>query len=358
VSKKILSVIGARPQFIKAATVSREICLNPEVIEISVHTGQHFDKNMSAIFFDELDIEEPKINLGIGGGSHGQNTGKMIEALETVMVSEAPNIVLLYGDTDSTLAGAVAATKLDVPIAHVEAGLRSFNRSMPEEINRVLTDHAADIHYVPSELGKRNLKAEGISGAGVKLVGDVMYDAVKYYAPRAHACEDIQVLADTDYLLCTIHRAENTNNLKNLRWLVENINAIAEHSRIVLPLHPRSANAMQQASDIRFSDRVTVIEPVGYLEMHWLTSRCKGVLTDSGGLQKEAYFHRKPCVTLRTETEWKELVELGCNTIVPPGTPNSLELMIGALSISVASLPEVYGDGSAANKIVQNLAQY
>ena len=357
-STKILTVVGARPQFIKAAAVSREIAPHPELTEVLVHTGQHFDQNMSSIFFEELDIAEPNINLGIGGGTHGQNTGQMIQALEAAIIAESPDIVLVYGDTDSTLAGAIAATKIHVPIAHVEAGLRSFNRFMPEEINRVLTDHAADIHYLPSKLAEDNLKAEGISGDNVKVVGDVMYDVVKHYAARASAEEATQALANDDFILCTIHRAENTDNSNNLKWLVDNINAISEYSKIIIPLHPRTVSAMQGVTGMEFGDRVAVIAPVGYLEMHWLTSKCKGVLTDSGGLQKEAYFHRKPCVTLRDETEWTELVELGCNVLLPPGTNDSLHTVINAMDISVDELPEVYGDGTAAKKIVQNLAQY
>lgn len=313
---KVLTIIGARPQFIKAAVVSRAFKKHrPDVQEIIVHTGQHYDANMSDVFFDELEIPKPDYNLGIGGGTHGQNTGRMIEKLEGLMMEVQPQWVLVYGDTDSTLAGALAAAKLHIPVAHVEAGLRSFNRRMPEEINRVLTDHIAEILFAPTETGRQNLLNEGIAEEKIKLVGDVMYDASHFYKEKARkpqlpASLDIK---GGDFVLCTIHRAENTDDPQRLENIFQGLSGSGEV--IILPLHPRTRSKIADYG-IATPENVWVIDPVGYLEMVWLEANCRLVATDSGGVQKEAYFFGKPCVTMRDETEWVELVEAGWNRLV------------------------------------------
>ncbi len=313
---KVLTIIGARPQFIKAAVVSRALKEHrPDVQEIILHTGQHYDVNMSDVFFDELDIPKPNYNLGVGGGTHGQNTGRMIEKLEGLMMEIQPQWVLVYGDTDSTLAGALAAAKLHIPVAHVEAGLRSFNRRMPEEINRVLTDHVAEILFAPTQTGRQNLVNEGIAEDKVKLVGDVMYDAALFYKEKARkpqlpAEPDIQ---GDGFVLCTIHRAENTDDPQRLKSIFQGLCDSGE--TIILPLHPRTQAKILDYG-IAMPQNVWVIDPVGYLEMVWLEANCRLVATDSGGVQKEAYFFGKPCVTMRDETEWVELVEAGWNRLV------------------------------------------
>lgn len=309
----IVTIVGARPQFIKAAVVSRAFREHlPTVREIIVHTGQHYDANMSDVFFDELDIPRPNYNLGIGGGSHGQNTGRMIAAIETVVINEKPDWVLVYGDTDSTLAGALAAVKLHVPVAHVEAGLRSFNRSMPEEINRILTDHAADLLFSPTDTATRNLANEGITGARVQQIGDVMYDAVLYYRHKAQRPVDVNL--DGGFILATVHRAENTDDPVRLANIIGALNDIAAETPVILPLHPRTQKLLAQSQlDTR---HITLLKPVSYFEMLWLLEHCNLVVTDSGGLQKEAFFFGKPCVTTRDETEWVELVQAQWNVIV------------------------------------------
>lgn len=347
---KVMTIIGARPQFIKAAVVSRALSEHrPDVEEIIVHTGQHYDANMSDVFFDELDIPKPHYNLAVGGGTHGENTGRMIEKLESLMIELEPEWVLVYGDTDSTLAGALAASKLHIPVAHVEAGLRSFNRRMPEEVNRVLTDHVADILFAPTEIGRRNLLNEGITEDKIKLVGDVMYDASLYYKDRARRPmlpSGLHVEGD-DYVLCTIHRAENTDDPTRLRDIFQGLADSSE--TIILPMHPRTRNKVaDQGIEIPFN--VWVIDPVGYLEMVWLESHCKCVATDSGGVQKEAYFFGKPCVTLRDETEWVELVEFGVNRLAGADAERISELLLE--TTAEVSMPEgLYGHGDTGRSI-------
>jgi len=355
--KKIVTIVGARPQFIKAATVSRVIAERGDIKEVLIHTGQHFDSNMSDVFFDELDIRRPDIHLGIGGGSHGQNTGRMMEAIEKNLMLEKPDWVLVYGDTDSTLAGALAAVKLHIPIAHVEAGLRSFNRRMPEEINRILTDHAASLLFAPTQTAVNNLQKEGIEGAKVQMVGDVMYDATLYYLHRAVRPAAFLLAEETPFYLCTIHRAENTNDLVRLGAIVELLNELAEKTPVILPLHPRTQAALSQLGDKHFSANVKVIDPVGFLEMTWLLSRCQIVLTDSGGVQKEAYFHRKPCFTLRDETEWVELVTAGWNHLISPLEARSSDILANLKNQPQKHADALYGDGTAASHIVDQLKQ-
>ncbi|MCK0097480.1 UDP-N-acetylglucosamine 2-epimerase (non-hydrolyzing) [Yoonia sp. F2084L] len=312
---KLLTVIGARPQFIKAATVSRAVAGRDDVNEVIVHTGQHYDANMSDVFFEELSIPKPNYHLGIGGGSHGKMTGRQMEEIESVLLKESPDVVLVYGDTNSTLAGALAAVKLHIPVAHVEAGLRSFNKKMPEEINRILTDHASTSLFAPTQTAIKNLSSEGICGDHVQMVGDVMYDAALFYRDRARKPSWFEELpiSENEFVLATIHRAENTDNPQRFAAIFAGL-AQSEKS-IVLPLHPRT-RARLKDHGIQPSDNMHIVDPVGYLEMVWLEAHCALVATDSGGVQKEAYFHGKPCITLRDETEWVELVEIGANVLV------------------------------------------
>lgn len=355
-STKILTVVGARPQFIKAAVVSRalENCGNYQ--EIIVHTGQHFDANMSTIFFDELEIPIPAYNLGVGGGTHAANTGRAMEALEQVIMQEEPAWVLVYGDTDSTLAGAIAASKLSVPIAHIEAGLRSFNRRMPEEINRVLTDHISTALFAPSKVAVENLATEGISGDHVRLVGDVMYDAALYYGDvasrKSHILESLDLIG-RDYILVTLHRKENTDDRDRLLKIVAGLSQ--SEVPVVWPLHPRTRRRIE-AWGISLPSVIRLIEPVGYLDMVLLERHAKLIATDSGGVQKEAYFHKVPCITLRDETEWVELIEIGANRLVGADTDQISKALSEFNPVSV--FDEVYGSGNTSVKIVESLGEY
>lgn len=349
-TKKVCTIIGARPQFIKAAVVSRAFReQRPDVREVLIHTGQHYDANMSEVFFEELDIPRPDYNLGIGGGTHGRNTGRMIEGIEAVLLEEQPDWVLVYGDTDSTLAGALAAVKLHVPVAHVEAGLRSFNRRMPEEINRVLTDHAANLLFTPTETATRNLADEGIRGEKVQQVGDVMYDAALYYAERAEQRSLILErlgLRAKEYILATVHRAENTDDPERIRNILEGF-AGAPHP-VVWPLHPRTRQRLE-AFGLALPETVRVIDPVGYLDMVMLERHAALIATDSGGVQKEAYFYSTPCLTLREETEWVGLIETGANRLVgtdPAAIRQGLENPPDAWRDAV-----LYGRGDAGQRI-------
>jgi len=354
--KKVITVLGARPQFIKAAVVSRALAALGLTEEI-VHTGQHFDTNMSDVFFSELEIPRPAHHLGIGGGTHGQNTGRMIEAIEGVLLETRPDWVLVYGDTDSTLAGALAAAKLHMPVAHVEAGLRSFNRRMPEEINRVLTDHAASLLFAPTETAVRHLVNEGVSSKAVQCVGDVMFDAALLYGAKAEAASSILsklTLRPKAYALATIHRAENTDDPRRLRGILEGFAQFV--GDIVLPLHPRT-RARLSATGLIVPDNVRLIEPVGYLDMVMLEKNAQLIATDSGGVQKEAFFHRVPCVTLRDETEWMELVSSGWNRLVSPTDSTSVAQAMTAARGSFGDAVAPYGNGNASGKIAKCLAE-
>lgn len=353
---KIATVIGARPQFIKAAVVSRAFRAHrPEVREILIHTGQHYDANMSAVFFAELDIPQPDYNLGIGGGSHGRNTGRMIESIEEVLLREKPDRVLVYGDTDSTLAGTLAAVKLHIPVAHVEAGLRSFNRRMPEEINRVLTDHAADLLFTPTDTATRNLADEGIGGERVRQVGDVMYDAALYYGERAEQrsriLEQLHLEAKT-YVLVTLHRAENTGDRDRMRSILDGF--AASEQAIIWPLHPRTRHCLERFG-LQLPVNVRAIDPVGYLDMVMLERNATVIATDSGGVQKEAYFYRVPCVTLREETEWVELVETGWNRLVTPYDDERIAQELCRTEPASPSHHELFGNGRAGRHIIEHL---
>ena len=333
---KLLTIIGARPQFIKAATVSRIIQQRADITEILVHTGQHYD------------------NLGIGSGSHGSQTGKMLETIESVLLKEKPDWVLVYGDTNSTLAGALAAVKLHIPVAHVEAGLRSFNRKMPEEINRVLTDHAADLLFPPTQAAVDNLHHEGITKNKIDLVGDVMYDAALYYSVKAEQQSKILQqlqLTEKNYILATIHRAENTDNPARLKAIFDGLEQIAEQIPVILPLHPRTNEALKRHQQI--SKNLQLIEPVGYLDMVMLEKQAKLIATDSGGVQKEAYFYQVPCVTLRDDTEWVELLKLGANVLCSP--TEIVEVVLSNLDKVVDGDVGLYGDGEAALRVVEEI---
>lgn len=311
---KILTVIGARPQFIKAATVSNKIRRNGNT-EILVHTGQHYDNNMSDIFFKELGIPKPDYNLSIGSSNHGHQTGSMLMALEDIYLKEKPDMVLVYGDTNSTLAGSLCASKLLIPVAHVEAGLRSFNKAMPEEQNRILTDHISELLFTPTLTAVNNLKAENVT-KGVHNVGDVMYDAVNLFKERAKEVSTITRdldLAPESYILSTIHRAENTDSIERLTSIIKALSECGK--KIILPLHPRTKKFISEYN-LHVGDNIKIIDPVGYLEMLALQENSAKIVTDSGGVQKEAYFLKKPCITMRDETEWVETVNNGWNVIV------------------------------------------
>ncbi|MCI0380749.1 MAG: UDP-N-acetylglucosamine 2-epimerase (non-hydrolyzing) [Gemmataceae bacterium] len=359
---KIVTVIGARPQFIKAAVVSRQLKKQSRVEELLVHTGQHYDDNMSEVFFRELEIPAPAFHLGIGSGPHGQQTGRMLEAIEKVLQGARPDRVLVYGDTNSTLAGALAAVKLHIPIAHVEAGLRSFNRRMPEEINRIVTDHVSEWLFAPTEAAAANLRTEGRPETAIHLVGDVMYDAALDAGRRAsnEVLEKLK-LRPKSYLLTTIHRAENTDDPVRLQNILEAFHALSKEWTVVLPLHPRTRVLLQQSPAIaRLVESLRVLEPVGFLDMVALEKNARLIATDSGGVQKEAFFQRVPCVTLRDETEWVELVELGWNRIVPP---TSVDGIVAAVRESLTTTPtktppdNLYGGGKAGAAIVEKLAR-
>jgi UDP-GlcNAc3NAcA epimerase len=354
---RIVTVIGARPQFIKAAAVSRAIAHEPSLVEVLVHTGQHADDNMSAAFLRELDMPTPAHDLGISGGTHGEMTGRMLEAIEKVLVGERPDVVLVYGDTNSTLAGALAAAKLGIPVAHVEAGLRSFNRRMPEEINRILVDRLATLLYCPTDAAVENLTHEGIT-VGVHNVGDVMYDAALFFGERAHKQSDALRrldLSERGFVLATCHRAENTDDPVRLAAICDGLARVAETMRVVLPVHPRLRKMLGDPA-ARLG-RVTLTDPLPFLDMIALERAAAVIVTDSGGVQKEAFFYGVPCVTLRDETEWVETVTLGRNRLVGADAAR----IVDAVAAARAILPQPadarpYGTGHAAEAIVARLA--
>jgi UDP-GlcNAc3NAcA epimerase len=352
---KIVSVVGARPQFIKAAPVSRAL-QRAGVTEVLLHTGQHYDRAMSAVFFDELGIREPDYNLEVGSGSHATQTVAMLTGIEDVLMKEQPHTVLIYGDTNSTLAGALAAAKLNVPVAHVEAGLRSYNRAMPEEINRVVADSLSSLLFCPTGVAVENLRREGIT-EGVYIVGDVMYDAV-LWAVEQKGDDPGRILhrlglESKGYLLATVHRASNTDDANNLASIVSALNGTGE--KVVFPIHPRTRKALAQ-SDITLGANVLATEPVSYLEMLTLERHARAILTDSGGVQKEALWLCVPCLTLREETEWVETVECGWNTLV--GTDPARILAALHAPTPTAAPPQVYGDGRASERIATILGEW
>lgn len=356
---KIVTVIGARPQFIKAAVISRAIRENKNLNEVIVHTGQHFDKNMSDVFFEEMEIPKPDYNLNINGLTHGAMTGQMLEKIEEVLIKEKPDWVLVYGDTNSTLAGALAAKKLNIKLTHVEAGLRSFNISMPEEINRILTDRISDILFCPSSASIQNLKNEGYHNFKCKIIecGDVMKDAAIFYANKA---QKPNINLPTNYVLCTIHRAENTDDLFCLKSIFNALEIISANCKIIIPLHPRTKVKLELINYDFKNSPITFISPVGYLEMVWLIKNCRLVMTDSGGLQKEAYFFKKYCITLRNETEWLELVNNNYNFLCGSDETLICETFDKIINESVTNnfKNDLFGDGNSAQMIINNILEY
>jgi len=348
---KIVTILGARPQFIKAGTVSREISKYKEIEEVIVHTGQHYDSNMSDIFFKEMKLAKPDYFLGIGGKTHGAMTGQMIEKIEELVLKEQPDWIVVYGDTNSTLAGAIVASKLHIKLAHIEAGLRSFNMKMPEEVNRILTDRVSSLLLCPTDIAMDNLENEGFNHFQCKVVksGDVMQDGAMFYKDLAikPSCE-----INKNYILATVHRAENTNDLKRLEEIFNALNEIAKEKQVILPLHPRTKKIIE---NLNFGIRnLTIIEPIGYLKMVWLIDNCEMVITDSGGLQKEAFFLKKPCITLRDETEWVELVDNKFNILVGASREKIL-FTYKNHTFSNNFKMDLYGDGQASKKIVLEL---
>jgi len=349
---KILTVVGARPQFVKAAPVSR--ILRKDHDEVLVHTGQHYDEQMSEVFFRELEIPAPEYNLGVGSAGHSAQTGEILIRIEPIIEKEKPDWMLVYGDTNSTLAGALAASKLHIPVAHVEAGLRSFNREMPEEINRVLTDHISTLLFCPAFKAVENLKQEGIYD-GVHVVGDVMYDAYLGYSEKAAERSSIirkMHLESKGYLLATLHRASNVDDPRRLMNIIETFSMLNEV--VVFPVHPRTLKTIQ-AENIPSTGNVRFIDPVGYIDMLWLEKNARMILTDSGGMQKEAYWSMVPCITLRDETEWVETIQAGWNMTVGSDRTRILDAIKNF--IIPETHPNLFGDGKSALKIANLLIE-
>ncbi|MBP5643278.1 MAG: UDP-N-acetylglucosamine 2-epimerase (non-hydrolyzing) [Bacteroidales bacterium] len=364
---KIVTVIGARPQIIKAAALSRAIREHfaKEVQEVIVHTGQHYDDNMSQVFFDELGIPQPDYNIGVGSGSHGVQTAKMMEGIEEILLKEKPDAVVLYGDTNSTLAGAMAASKANIPVVHIEAGLRSFNKAMPEEINRICCDHCSTLLFSPTATGYRNLINEGIM-KGIYHCGDVMYDNSKYFAniadKKSHIIDN-EGLRGVDYVLCTIHRDNNTDQPKRLNAIFKALLKISESKTVVLPLHPRTSKLLNTNLEKDLYNKITnnknikILPPVSFLDMIVLERHAQMIATDSGGVQKEAFFFQKPCLILRSETEWKEIVECGSAVITDADEERIVESFNNFVENPPHNYPEIFGDGNAAVFIIKEMLE-
>ena len=373
---KIVTIVGARPQIIKAAAISRAVAKNPSIKEVIVHTGQHYDHNMSEVFFSELGIPKPDINLNVGSGSHGKQTAIMIEKIEQVLVDHAPNAVLVYGDTNSTLASSIAAAKIHVPIVHVEAGLRSFNKKMPEEINRIMCDHASTLLFSPTSTGLMNLVNEGFNTDNLEKTnidhpkvyhcGDVMYDNSIYFSQlsdqKSSLIKQLGV-EENEFILSTVHRNDNTDNLENLSSIFHSFIEIGNKFKIpiILPLHPRTSKMMdkllsdQQKKEIQKSEYIRIIPPASFLDIIALEKNCRMVITDSGGVQKEAYFFKKPCVILRPQTEWVEIVETGSAVITDANKNKICNAVSEFFSEKELNFPPVFGDGKAAEFIVNEI---
>lgn len=352
---KILTVIGARPQFIKASVVSAAIEKTTGLEEEIIHTGQHFDANMSNIFFDQLGIPKPHYQLDINSGSHGSMTGRMLEAIEKICLESKPDRLMVYGDTNSTLAGALAASKLHIPVAHIEAGLRSFNMRMPEEINRILTDHVSDILFCPTEAAVKNLKNEGFEQKPVQVlnVGDVMQDSSMFFAEQAVKGEALTDVPESNFIVATLHRAENTDDPVRLKAIIDALNYIHHNILpVILPLHPRTQKVVKS---LGLKLEMLILEPVGYLEMIWLLKHCNAVVSDSGGVQKEAFFFKKPCITMRDQTEWVELIENGVNILAGADTKKIIEYTKVMLDKPIEDPLNLYGGGKASQNIVNIL---
>lgn len=375
---KILTVVGARPQIIKAAALSRAIrtSFSDKIEEIIIHTGQHYDANMSQVFFEELGIPSPHINLNIGSAPHGKQTALMLQGIEEVLLAENPDFLVLYGDTNSTLAGAIAASKIHIPIVHIEAGLRSFNKSMPEEINRIMCDHASTLLFVPTVTGIKNLKHEGFAmeskppfsadHPGVFHCGDIMFDNLVYFSEIAVQKTDIMQtlnLTANEFVLCTIHRDNNTDSPERLNEIISAMCFIAEemHLKIVIPLHPRTSKIIENNLPaelylrLKNNKNIHLIPPVSYLEMIMLEKNCFLVLTDSGGVQKEAYFFKKPLIVARPETEWVEIIENGAGIIADANELKIIESVKYFMDLDELEFPNVFGDGRAADFICQTM---
>ena len=357
--KRVATVVGARPQFIKAAVLQRALKHVGNVQELMIHTGQHYDTNMSHVFFEELQIDAPAHHLGIGSASHGAQTGRMLAEIEGVLVREQPDLVVVYGDTNSTVAAALAASKLQVPVAHVEAGLRSFNRRMPEEINRIVTDHVSDLLFAPTKGAVQHLADEGIRGDRVHEVGDVMFDAVLQFSGTAALRHPVSGwgLKPGSYALCTIHRQENTASAARLLGILDGLRGLASEIPVVIPLHPRTKAAVEVHGLGSLVDSLHVLPPVSYFEMLSLSKSAFVILTDSGGLQKEAYFHGVPCITLRDETEWVETLEDGWNTLAG-SDPERIRRAINGVNRHRTTTREGYGAGRASTTIAEVIASW
>lgn len=355
--KKIITIVGARPQFIKAAVVSRALSGQRGFDEAIIHTGQHYDANMSDIFFEQMCLPRPTYNLGIGGGSHGAMTGRQLEKIEEILNVEKPDVVLIYGDTNSTLAGALAAVKLNIPVAHVEAGLRSFNNRMPEEINRIIADRVSTLLFAPTETARSNLLAEGIHASKIHVIGDVMCDAALFYRSKAVKPAWFREAATPQgaYVLCTIHRAENTESSARLQNIFRGLSECG--LPVIMPLHPRTVIKVAEFGII-VSENIRVVEPAGYLEMLWLEINASVIATDSGGVQKEAYFQRVPCVTFREETEWVELVDSGWNELASPDSSLRVSSAVLRAVGSTGKDTSLYGDGAAAYRVASLLHEF
>jgi UDP-GlcNAc3NAcA epimerase len=358
---RFISIVGARPQFIKAAVLSNAIRERSSIEHMLVHTGQHYDDNMSANFFSDLGLETPEINLNIGSGTHGVQTGSMLAGLEEVLLREPCDWVVLYGDTNSTLAGALAAAKLHRPVCHVEAGVRSFDRGMPEEINRILTDRVADLLFAPTETAVSNLRAEGVRDGQISLVGDVMFDATRIYARQI---QDSTIVSDLgletkEFALITIHRAENTDDGERLANIAEALVELAKGLCVVLPLHPRTRTALARSGKLAGllaqPHSLRIIEPAGYFDMSALERESRFILTDSGGVQKEAYFYRTPCMILREVTEWPELVRLGASVLCAPTSVDAILDGVRTMNFNVSGPNSCFGAGDAGRRIVDSL---
>lgn len=366
---KIITILGARPQFIKAATISRAIKnwnktnQKSKINEVIVHTGQHFDSNMSEVFFEQMDIPKPKYNLQVAGLNHGAMTGRMIEKIENILIKETPDYVLVYGDTNSTLAGAIASVKLNIPVIHIEAGLRSFNNKMPEEINRILVDRISNILFCPTENAKNNLKKESFpfitknnKKQKIYNIGDVMYDAVLFYRKKVLAEIDLNTwgVEEKKYILCTIHRVENTNNIGNLIQILQALNQIAKKNKIIMPIHPRTRQIIKKNKIDFLLKNLLVIDPVPYFEMLRLEIGSSLIITDSGGVQKEAYFNKIPCITLRQQTEWIETVQAKWNILVG-SDKNKILLAFKYLNNTLPKHINYFGKGNSADLILQKI---
>jgi len=356
---KIVTVIGARPQFIKAAILSRELKKHSFIEEVVIHTGQHFDKNMSQVFFDEMNIDLPKYNLGIHSMSHQEMTSEMVVKIEEILKNEKPELVIVYGDTNSTLAGALAATTPGIPLAHIEAGLRSYNDKMPEEYNRVETDKLSTILFCPTQKAMDNLIEENYTVKECEIVfsGDVMLDAAMYYAQFSDQKSKILSAQKIEpgFILCTIHREENTINIERLKLLLDAINELSRSFDIVFPIHPRTRKIIEEH---KLHCDAKIIDPVGYFDLIELVKACDLVMTDSGGLQKEAFFFNKPCVTLRSETEWTELVDGGFNKLAIESSAKIVEAAIEMKKLEIINPPLLYGDGKSCERIVAKIIEY